>query len=155
MMFYYCSSTTRLPGISEVLPSLYLCGAGVAIPCFLEKLSIKCVINIAPELPGNWNFNSINNSSLTLQCYSDTPLPDDKPLYYQIPVLDKGEIDLKCYFDEVADLIEGVRQSDGKSLVHCVAGVSRSASICIAYLIKHCDMTLRDAFFHVRQVRWA
>lgn len=118
-----------------MLPSLYLCGAGVAIPCFLEKLSIKCVINIAPELP-------------------HTPLPDDKPLYYQIPVLDKGEIDLKCYFDEAADLIEGVRQSDGKSLVHCVAGVSRSASICIAYLIKHCDMTLRDAFFHVREVRY-
>lgn len=134
-MFYY-SSTTRLrfPGISEVLPSLYLCGAGVAIPCFLEKLSIKCVINIAPELP-------------------DTPLPDDKPLYYQIPVLDKGEIDLKCYFDEVADLIEGVRQSDGNSLVHCVAGVSRSASICIAYLIKYCGMSLREAFFHVREVR--
>lgn len=128
------SSTTRLPGISEILPSLYLCGAGVAIPYYLEKLSIKCVINIAPELP-------------------DTPLPDDRPLYYQIPVLDKGDIDLKCYFDEAADLIEGVRQSDGKSLVHCVAGVSRSASICIAYLIKHCDMTLRDAFLHVRAVR--
>lgn len=117
-----------------MLPSLYLCGAGVAIPCFLEQLSIKCVVNIAPELP-------------------HTPLPDDKPLYYQIPVLDKGEIDLKSYFDEAADLIESVRQSDGKSLVHCVAGVSRSASICIAYLIKYCDMSLRDAFFHVRSVR--
>lgn len=125
---------SRLPGISEVLPSLYLCGAGVAIPCFLEKLAINCVINAAPELP-------------------DTPLPDNKPLYYQVPVLDKGDIDLKHYFDEVADLIEQVRQSDGCTMVHCVAGVSRSASLCLAYLIKHTGMTLREAFAHVRLVR--
>lgn len=125
---------SRLPGISEVLPSLFLCGAGVAIPCFIEKLGITCVVNAAPELP-------------------DTPLPDSNPLYYQVPVLDKGEIDLKYYFDEVADLIEQVRLADGCSMVHCVAGVSRSASLCIAYLMKHMGMTLRDAFAHVRRVR--
>lgn len=93
-------------------------------------------MNAAPELP-------------------DTPLPDTKPLYYQVPVLDRGDNDLQCYFDEVADLLEQVRQSDGISLVHCVAGVSRSASLCIAYLMKHTGMTLREAFAHVRAVRYA
>lgn len=125
---------SRLPGISEVLPSLFLCGAGVAIPCFIEKLGVTCIVNAAPELP-------------------DTPLPDSNPLYYQVPVLDKGDIDLKYYFDEVADLIEQVRLADGRSMVHCVAGVSRSASLCIAYLMKHMRMTLREAFAHVRRVR--
>lgn len=125
---------SRLPGISEVLPSLFLCGAGVAIPCFIEKLGVTCVVNAAPELP-------------------DTPLPDTEPLYYQVPVLDKGDIDLKYYFDEVADLIEQVRLADGRTMVHCVAGVSRSASLCIAYLMKHMGMTLREAFAHVRRVR--
>lgn len=123
-----------MPGISEILPSLYLCGAGVAIPLFLEQLNITCVVNAAPELP-------------------DTPLPDTKPLYYQVSVLDRGDIDLKYHFDEVADLIEQVRLADGVSLVHCVAGVSRSASLCLAYLIKHAGMTLRDAFAHIRAVR--
>lgn len=114
---------------------MYLCGAGVAIPCFMEQLQITCVINAAPELP-------------------DTPLPEDsKPIYLQIPVLDKGDLDLKCYFDEVADLIEEVRQMDGKCMVHCVAGVSRSATLCIAYLMKYMKMTLKDAFTLVRTVR--
>lgn len=134
---FICRSLTprnRLPGISEVLPSLFLCGAGVAIPCFIEKLGVTCIVNAAPELP-------------------DTPLPESNPLYYQVPVLDKGDIDLKYYFDEVADLIEQVRLADGRSMVHCVAGVSRSASLCIAYLMKHMGMTLREAFAHVRHIR--
>lgn len=106
----------------------------MAIPYYLEQLNIKCVVNAAPELP-------------------DTPLPDTKPLYYQVPVMDKGEIDIKMYFDEVADLIEQVRQTDGTTLVHCVAGVSRSASLCIAYLMKHMHMSLKDAYLLVKTAR--
>lgn len=124
----------RFPGISEILPSLYLSGAGVAIPCVLDKLKVNFVVNAAPELP-------------------DTPLSDSNPLYLRVNVLDKGEVDLKTYFNEVADVIEEVRESDGKTLVHCVAGVSRSASLCIAYLMKHMGMTLRDAYHHVKNAR--
>lgn len=127
--------TFRLPGISQILPSLFLCGAGVAIPCFIEQLGVTCVVNAAPELP-------------------DTPLPaHNQPLYYQVPVLDRGDIDLKYYFDEVADMVEQVRQAGGRSMVHCVAGVSRSASLCIAYLMKYAGMRLREAFEHVRRAR--
>lgn len=106
----------------------------MAVPFYLEQLKVTCVINAAPELP-------------------DTPLPDTKPLYLQIPVMDKGDIDIKLYFDEVADLIEQVRQTNGVTLVHCVAGVSRSASLCIAYLMKHMRMTLKDAYALVKTAR--
>lgn len=128
----------RLCGISEILPSLYLCGAGVAIPIFLQQLGITCVINAAPELP-------------------DTPLAltddDSKPTYLQVPVLDKSDINISDYFDEVSDLIEKVRQTNGKTMVHCVAGVSRSASLVLAYLMKYMKMSLKDAFELVRTVR--
>lgn len=127
----------RFAGISEILPSLYLCGAGVAIPVFLEKLGITCVINAAPELP-------------------DTPLPMTdgiSPAYLQVPVLDKSDINISDYFDEVSDLIEKVRQTNGKTMVHCVAGVSRSASLVLAYLMKHMKMSLKDAFELVRTAR--
>lgn len=124
-----------MPGISEILPSLYLCGAGVAIPVFLEKLGITCVINAAPELP-------------------DTPLTNEtKPVYLQVPVLDKSDINISDYFDDVSDLIEQIRQLNGKTMVHCVAGVSRSASLVLAYLMKHMKMTLKDAFELVRTAR--
>lgn len=122
------------PGISEILPWLYLCGASVTQPDVLDKLKITFVVNAAPELP-------------------DTPLPDSNPLYLRVPVMDHSNVDLSIYFDEVADLIESVRLHNGKALVHCVAGVSRSASLCLVYLIKHMGMSLRDAFFHVRSIR--
>ncbi|XP_031634632.1 dual specificity protein phosphatase 14 [Contarinia nasturtii] len=128
----------RLPGISEIFPSLYLCGAGVAIPVFLEKIGITCVINAAPELP-------------------NTPLPLDAngstPVYLQVPVLDKSDINIAEYFDQVSDLIERTRQTNGKTMVHCIAGVSRSATLVLAYLMKYMNISLKDAYEFVRAAR--
>lgn len=38
-------------------------------------------------------------------------------------------------------------------LVHCVAGISRSVTLCLAYLVKWQKMTLRDAYYHMKQRR--
>lgn len=122
-------------GISEVLPSLYLCGAcAIVRPETIENLEIKFVVNATIELP-------------------DTPLPDKKPDYLRVPIKDSRESILIDYFDQVADMIEKTREKDGRSLVHCVAGVSRSVSLVIAYLMKYADMSLKSAFQHVRSVR--
>lgn len=43
--------------------------------------------------------------------------------------------------------------STGKVLVHCIMGVSRSATLVIAYLILWQRLTLRDALKHVVQKR--
>ena len=83
----------------------------------------------------------------------DTPLPDDKPDYLRVPIKDSRESNLIDYFDQVADMIEKTREKDGRSLVHCVAGVSRSVSLVLAYLMKYADMSLKSAFQHVRSVR--
>jgi len=39
-------------------------------------------------------------------------------------------------------------------LVHCFAGVSRSATIVIAYLMQEHGLTLTDALMHVRKQRY-
>lgn len=136
IFFTFSKSVPFYYGISEVLPSLYLCGAcAIVRPETLEKLEVKFVVNATVELP-------------------DTPLPDnDKPEYMRVALKDTRESNLIDYFDEVADKIEEIRQKDGKSLVHCVAGVSRSVSLVIAYLMKYSEMSLKEAFHHVRSVR--
>lgn len=135
---FFSNCSKQVPfylGISEVLPSLYLCGAcAVVRPETLENLEIKFVVNATVELP-------------------DTPLPDEKPEYLRVAIKDSRESNLIDYFDQVADRIEKIRQEDGKSLVHCVAGVSRSVSLVLAYLMKYADMSLKNAFHHVRSVR--
>uniref|UniRef100_A0A1L8E3D4 Putative dual specificity phosphatase n=1 Tax=Nyssomyia neivai TaxID=330878 RepID=A0A1L8E3D4_9DIPT len=121
-------------GLSRILPSLYLCGANVARPDVLAELGVTLIINVAPELP-------------------DTPLPEPPPAYLRISILDKGENDIMKHFDEVTSRIETERLNGGTTLVHCVAGVSRSTSICLAYLVRFLRMTLRDAFLYVKATR--
>ncbi|XP_075162008.1 dual specificity protein phosphatase 18 [Haematobia irritans] len=124
-----------IPGVSQLLPSLYLCGASVLSSNLITQLGINFVINVSAELP-------------------DTPLPANADtLYLRISISDRPNAELSKHFDEVADMIEEVRLSGGKTLVHCVAGVSRSASLCLAYLMKCSGMTLKEAFVHVKNIR--
>lgn len=46
-----------------------------------------------------------------------------------------------------------VKQEGGKVLVHCEAGISRSPTICMAYLMKTQRLRLEEAFDAVRQRR--
>jgi len=39
-----------------------------------------------------------------------------------------------------------VKESDDHVLVHCVGGVSRSATIAIAYVMKHFSLSLDNAY---------
>lgn len=57
------------------------------------------------------------------------------------------------HFDQVADRIKAQKDRGGKTLVHCMAGVSRSASLVIVYLMKHCGMSLRQAYHYVKSAR--
>ncbi|XP_068903533.1 dual specificity protein phosphatase 21 isoform X3 [Tenebrio molitor] len=121
-----------LPGaISELTDNLILCSASSVNSNVLDALNVACVVNVAPELP-------------------DTPLHRSDIVYHKIPILDSGNSRIYPWFDETADLIQKVANSGGKILVYCVAGVSRSASICLAYLMKHQGLTLLDAYNYVK-----
>ncbi|TKR92876.1 hypothetical protein L596_007444 [Steinernema carpocapsae] len=73
--------------------------------------------------------------------------------YMKIRIEDNPHARLDNYFDMVADKIRSVKERGGKTLVHCVAGVSRSASLCIVYLVKYEKMTLRQAYHYVKAAR--
>lgn len=58
---------------------------------------------------------------------------------------DQPEESISDYFDECADWIHGILSSGKKILVHCRAGISRSPTIVIAYLIKYRTLPVKAA----------
>jgi atypical dual specificity phosphatase len=57
------------------------------------------------------------------------------------------------YFEQACRFIEEARQSNSCVLVHCACGVSRSTTLCCAYLIKHHSMSVEQAITHLRLQR--
>ena len=59
--------------------------------------------------------------------------------YYNVPVRDVIDQDLTKYLDSCADYIHDVllRNNHNKVFVHCGSGISRSAALVIAYLMKY------------------
>lgn len=48
---------------------------------------------------------------------------------------------------------DSVKNSKGRVLVHCQAGISRSATICLAYLISRHRLRLDEAYEYVKKRR--
>uniref|UniRef100_A0A915CPQ4 Protein-tyrosine-phosphatase n=1 Tax=Ditylenchus dipsaci TaxID=166011 RepID=A0A915CPQ4_9BILA len=118
--------------ISEINDHLYLSGAGVFRPEKMKQKKISCVINATTEEPNAY-------------------LPGVDCV--KIRIEDSPHARLDHYFDMVADKIRSVKERGGRTLVHCVAGVSRSASLCIVYLVKYERMSLRQAYHYVKSAR--
>jgi len=49
--------------------------------------------------------------------------------------------------------MEDARKQGGKVYVHCVQGVSRSATVCLAYLIYNQRMTFNEAHLYLKERR--
>ncbi|CAM2116875.1 unnamed protein product [Caretta caretta] len=73
--------------------------------------------------------------------------------YKRLPATDNSRQDLRQYFEEAFEFIEEAHQRGKGVLIHCQAGVSRSATIVIAYLMKHTLMTMSDAYKYVKGKR--
>ena len=83
-------------------------------------------------------------------------LPPKFPAEYRykvIEILDEPSAKLSSHFQETGEFIHNAIQGGGVVLVHCFAGVSRSASTVIAYLMRYHNMTFNQAFAHVRGKR--
>ncbi|XP_053181779.1 dual specificity protein phosphatase 2 [Scomber japonicus] len=73
--------------------------------------------------------------------------------YLRINVEDNLAADIRACFSTAIAFIDSVKQSGGRVLVHCQAGISRSATICLAYLMHTQRVRLEEAFDFVKQRR--
>ena len=60
----------------------------------------------------------------------------DKFKYYNINLLDSEKENIRQYFEESFNFIDNGIKNGGNVLVHCHAGISRSSTILIAYIMK-------------------
>ncbi|CAD5206192.1 unnamed protein product [Bursaphelenchus okinawaensis] len=112
--------------ISELVPRLFICGVSALSPANMKAFKISLIVNATKEVPNLKSLGEIQRMKLWVD--------------------DTTDEDLFPHFDIVADQIHAVIQDGGNVLVHCVAGVSRSASICLAYLTKYYFRSLRAAY---------
>jgi hypothetical protein len=74
--------------------------------------------------------------------------------YMHIQANDHTQERFGPYFEQACDYIENALKEGGKVLIHCAAGISRSATILLAYLIHSRRWTLQKAFEFVRDKRY-
>lgn len=74
--------------------------------------------------------------------------------YLCISLNDSEESDMSQYFVETFAFIEAARRTPGgRCLIHCQMGISRSTTIIIYYLMRANNLTLKEAYDHVKSRR--
>eukprot|EP01080_Neovahlkampfia_damariscottae_P010115 gene10115-2534_t len=116
----------------KIIDKLYLgsmlCSSNRGI---FDKLQIKAVMVVGNKL--------------------ETHFPESVK-YKVVEISDTPSENLFAYFEECIDFIHE-NMKNGSVLVHCAAGISRSATIVISYLMKIHKMNLNDAMNHVTDRR--
>ncbi|KAJ0980964.1 hypothetical protein J5N97_009219 [Dioscorea zingiberensis] len=115
---------------------------------------LMSVSNSLRKLEGDKDgLKTLNITHILSVMRSLNPTFPDEFICKTIDVLDSPDTNLAQYFDECFEFIEKARRSGGGVLVHCFAGISRSATIVLAYLMKKHRMSLSQALKFVRSKR--
>merc|ERR1711892_39984 len=70
-----------------------------------------------------------------------------------LEINDKSDVSISDFFNTAADWVHAALQSEGKVLVNCWQGASRSTTIVLAYLVKCQKMDLKEAVRMVKEKR--
>ena len=73
--------------------------------------------------------------------------------YKVVEIMDEPSARLSAHFKDTGAFIHEAIQNGGVVLVHCFAGVSRSSSVVIAYLMRYHGMSYMQAYSHVKARR--
>ncbi|XP_046275898.1 dual specificity phosphatase 29 [Marmota monax] len=127
--------------VNEVWPRLYIGDEATALDRYgLQKAGFTHVLNAAH---GRWNVDT------GPEYYRDMPIE-----YHGVEADDVPTFDLSVFFYSAAAFVDSALQDDrNKILVHCAMGRSRSATLVLAYLMIHRNMTLVDAVQQVAKNR--
>jgi hypothetical protein len=103
--------------------------ANAANRMLIDKYQIKNIINVSADIP----------------CYFEKDIN-----YLRIPIYDCNE-DISKYFDQVYNFI--IKYKESKILIHCFAGVSRSPTFIISFLMNYERKGFDEIFNRIKQKR--
>lgn len=121
---------------NEIIPSLYLGDTQAAVMhSELQRLKIGAIVNCTTDQE--------------VGCALDGQGMD----YVRVPVRDEDKAQLLHYLDPATEFVQRHISGDVAVLVHCQRGVSRSASVVIAYLMRYFGMTRDEAYKRAKSRR--
>lgn len=129
---------------NEVFPGIFI-GDGTTALCtgLLKMLGITHVLNAAHG----------KDRRLCLVNTSPSFYRDSKITFFGVEALDVSGFRLDTYFEDAANFIHTALELGGKVLVHCREGISRSATLVLAYLMIKRRLTAQQATKLVRANR--
>lgn len=136
----WCIENARNHGpisIDKIESNLYLGGLAAAINCETMKVHKITHILTIDTVPLR-EFNNVDLSHIVKKF---------------IQLSDQPNEDLLSYFDDTYNFISSALENGGTVFVHCYFGVSRSASVVIAYIMKKYQIDYQEAFKRVKSKR--
>lgn len=121
--------------IDEIIPGLYLSGDDVATNIdILKSKNVRYILNLTTNVPNKF---------------------EKEIIYKKIVIYDFESQKIDNYFRETFEFIdEALKIGSNSVLVHCNAGISRSSSFVIAYLMMKGIFTdYQSSFNHVKSKR--
>eukprot|EP00002_Diphylleia_rotans_P019069 TRINITY_DN3693_c0_g1_i2.p1 TRINITY_DN3693_c0_g1~~TRINITY_DN3693_c0_g1_i2.p1 ORF type:complete len:722 (+),score=131.21 TRINITY_DN3693_c0_g1_i2:13-2178(+) len=121
--------------------------AQMVIPgLFISNMRASCDLQTLQRVYGITHVLSVLKSK--------PPHPDSTITYAVIPEDDVESTNLLQYFEACRIFIHAGRQAGG-CLVHCMAGVSRSATLVLVYLMSHVytENRLKSSLAHLKKIR--
>uniref|UniRef100_A0A1I7TJM5 Protein-tyrosine-phosphatase n=1 Tax=Caenorhabditis tropicalis TaxID=1561998 RepID=A0A1I7TJM5_9PELO len=124
------NNNKSLLSITQIRPHLFLAGYGCITPSLLKQ----------------------NNITHAVDCTNlkTKPIPGLEKI--EVPVDDNTLAKMTPYFEPVIKFVEDAKQQGHNTVIYCAAGVSRSATLTIVYLMVTENLSLEEAYLHARPI---
>ena len=123
--------------MNEIVPGLYLGSWEAAYAA--DDLRLAGVTHVLTAM----SLGIVKLNSARMACFTTL----------QLPIFDVFSFNIAQYLPQCVEFIYGALADGGKVLVHCYAGVSRSATAVAAYLMTKRGMSPDEALTHMRDRR--